>query len=268
MIRADPRQFDMFAPPASVVVNRPFDPEEPSQSIWKRGHAAIESGAVEVLAWGKTTDDLRIPHGKSGFVLILWQDGGGLRYRTDTAMKNSWSGGPFSDVIGMTRDELVEAVLLRKLDSCARTVAVDGENSKCAGQLAAWIIEQLAPIFYPNANAAARYAERLELEKADRVRVLTLARAKHEVEEKGRTAMMAQKRWGYDKLVVDPTAEEGTWKADTRFPGRWEVEGDAPDALRITIHAKPGKAKVDAITIAQTILTGATGLAVQIEGRK
>ncbi len=268
MIRADPRQFDMFAPPAPVVVNRPFDPEEPSQSIWRRGHEAILAGTVEVLAWGKTTDDLRIPHGKSGFILILWQDGGGLRFRTDTAMKNSWSGGPFSDVIDMTRDELFEAVLLRKLDSCARVVAVDGENAKCAEQLAAWIIDQLAPIFHPKANAAARYAERLELEQADRARVLALAHAKHEVEKKGQTAMIAEKRWGYDKLVVDPTAEEKTWGGDTRFPGRWEVEGDTPDALRITIHAKPGKAKVEAITIARAILADATGLAVRIEGRK
>lgn len=267
MIRADPRQFDMFAPPAPVVTNRPFDPDEPSQSVWKRGHEAIARGEVEALVWGKATDDMRIPHGKSGFVFLIWQDGGGLRYRTDTAVKNSWSGGPFSDVTDMSRDDLVAVVLLRKLDSCARIVAVDSENANCAGQLAAWIIEQLAPIFYPAASAAAHYAERLAVEQTERDRVLALARAKHAVEEKGKAALVAAKRWGYDKLVVDPEVEEGRW-GDARFPGRWEVEGETPESLRIVIYAKPGMAKADANVIALDMLAQATGLPVRIEGRK
>lgn len=205
-------------------------------------------------------------------MLILWHDAGGIRYKTQHSYHNGGGGGPFSDAIAAPREEIIQRVLLGKLKGCAHMIAwAGGEGSERrtdeAQRLANWIIQQLPPLMYPAADAAGFFAAQLEQESTECSRVRTLARAKHAIEERARAAMTAAKRFGYDRLILNPDSTGGA-VSDDRFPGRYEVEGETPDALRVTIHAKPGHKADAAILAAQTILRDATGLAVRIEGRK
>ncbi|MFY9350647.1 MAG: hypothetical protein WBL20_17135 [Sphingobium sp.] len=269
MIRHDPRQFDLFAPPA---------PPPAVRSIYPQPAADSDGATIETLGYGKPSDRYSMkPH----WIVDLRGDPATGKWASRTAYGYGDGGGsgPFRDAIHDSRDEALEAELRRCIRQAARAIANAGDDKR---QLKLWTaIAQWATAANPRPGTlggpdlVGEFADRLAIERASTARRQAAWAAVHAIKEKAESAMREAGLWAYSGgqdagLIRNPDAPAcGGAAADPeghalQWPGHWFITGHAPDALRIEVEPRTGQSDSPSILRAVDLLRAATGVDVQL----
>lgn len=278
MMRADHRQFDMFAGfaptpvpvdvaplPAIVLTgDRRADDDALREQLRTARDEAEAAGAIETIAWGsglkanKTGDFwFSMPHGKPGVIIKLWQVEPG---RWITALSTSHiNGGGLSgfwhgDKGHATREAALIAVMRGRLRTCARAQSMrdwgDAEHAregKAAEEQADWAISMCPPLVY-GVDLADEYARMVEAEVEEEQRRRAMLRQVSDLQQVAHDALYDEGEYtggpSWDRTIVNNNIPEGSaWQA--RFVGKYHVTGTMPDRLEIVVYSDRHDEKIE-----------------------